>query len=354
MAYTPVPDVTAGDFGRASWADIVKDDLADHETRIVDHEDRITDLESGVGLSVDLTSEVTGDLPFSNLAQGSALSVLGVTGNATADNASIAAASDHQVLRRSGTAVAFGAVNLASSAAVTGDLPLANVAQGSALSVLGVTGNATADNASIAAASDHQVLRRSGTAVAFGAVNIASSNAITGALPLANLPTNFAQIFRSTTTLTNAQILALPTTPFTLIAAPGASLVIEPLWARLTLNATAGAYTNINSNAAVTIIHAFPPFPLMSYILNDASITNGSATRVSDMFGSAASRRRAVLVPWADTEDVNQWGPMPAIRDPAPAENAALILDFDNVGSGNLTGGNASNSMIVEVIYMVL
>lgn len=74
-----------------------------------------------------LTTGVTGDLPFANLTQGSALSVLGVTGNATADNASIAAGTDHQVLRRSGTAVAFGALNLSQAAAVTGTLPSANL-----------------------------------------------------------------------------------------------------------------------------------------------------------------------------------------------------------------------------------
>lgn len=76
--------------------------------------------------SVSLTADVSGDLPFSNLEQGAALSVLGVTGNATADVASIAAASDNQVLRRSGTAVAFGAINLASSNAVTGVLGVSN------------------------------------------------------------------------------------------------------------------------------------------------------------------------------------------------------------------------------------
>lgn len=58
--------------------------------------------------------------------------------------------------------------------------------QGAALSVVGVTGNATADVADIAAASDHQVLRRSGTSLGFGAVNLAQANAITGQLPLAN------------------------------------------------------------------------------------------------------------------------------------------------------------------------
>lgn len=84
--------------------------------------------------SIDLTTKVTGDLPYANLAQGSALSVLGVTGNSTADNASIAAGSDHQVMRRSGTAIAFGAVNLASSNAVTGNLPVTNLNSGTSAS----------------------------------------------------------------------------------------------------------------------------------------------------------------------------------------------------------------------------
>jgi hypothetical protein len=75
---------------------------------------------------INLSNGVTGDLPFANLTQGSALSVLGVTGNATADVASIAAGTDNQVLRRSGTALAFGAINLASANAVTGTLPVAN------------------------------------------------------------------------------------------------------------------------------------------------------------------------------------------------------------------------------------
>jgi hypothetical protein len=81
-----------------------------------------------------LSTGVTGDLPFANLSQGSALSVLGVTGNSTADVASIAAGSDHQVLRRSGTSLAFGAVNLASSSAVTGNLPVANLNSGTGAS----------------------------------------------------------------------------------------------------------------------------------------------------------------------------------------------------------------------------
>jgi hypothetical protein len=76
---------------------------------------------------VDLTNGVTGRLPYANLAQGSALSVLGVAGAAVANVASIVGAAS-QVLRinDAGNALAFGAVNLAMSAAVTGVLGAVN------------------------------------------------------------------------------------------------------------------------------------------------------------------------------------------------------------------------------------
>lgn len=76
--------------------------------------------------NIPLATAVTGDLPYANIAQGSALSVLGVTGNAGADVASIVAANNDEVLRRSGTSVAFGAINLASTSAVTGNVQIAN------------------------------------------------------------------------------------------------------------------------------------------------------------------------------------------------------------------------------------
>lgn len=57
---------------------------------------------------------------------GTALSLLGRSANSGGVRADIAAASDHQVMRRSGTAISFGPVNLAQSAAVTGALGIAN------------------------------------------------------------------------------------------------------------------------------------------------------------------------------------------------------------------------------------
>lgn len=60
------------------------------------------------------------------LRQGVALSVVGRSANSVGNVADIVAASDGQVLRRAGTALAFGAVSLATAAAVTGALGIAN------------------------------------------------------------------------------------------------------------------------------------------------------------------------------------------------------------------------------------
>jgi hypothetical protein len=71
----------------------------------------------------------------------------------------------------------------------------AQVRQSEALSVIGNTTNATANVADIAAASDFQVLRRSGTAIGFGSINLASTNAVTGTLPVTNGGTGTATQF---------------------------------------------------------------------------------------------------------------------------------------------------------------
>lgn len=144
-------------------------------------------------VSGDATLAATGALTIANnavtdakLRDSAANSVIGRATNSSGDPADISTSTDGQVLRLSGTTLGFGALNLASANAITGDLPFANLTQGSALSVLGVTGNATADVASIAAGTDNQVLRRSGTTLAFGAVNLASTNAVTGTLAVGN------------------------------------------------------------------------------------------------------------------------------------------------------------------------
>lgn len=97
--------------------------------------------------TITLTGDVTGTgtgsfattIPIGSVALGKlqdidALSVIGRSFNTAGVPDEIAAASDHQVLRRNGTSLAFGALNLASSNAITGDLPVANLGGGSGAS----------------------------------------------------------------------------------------------------------------------------------------------------------------------------------------------------------------------------
>lgn len=86
---------------------------------------------TGAGFTLDFgNSTLSGRVGFANIPQGTGLSVLGVSGSAAANVASIVASSDGQVLRRSGSAVAFGAVDLSNSSSVTGNLPVTNLASG--------------------------------------------------------------------------------------------------------------------------------------------------------------------------------------------------------------------------------
>lgn len=60
------------------------------------------------------------------LRNSAALSLIGRSANSSGDPADIVNTTDHQVMRRSGSSIGWGSVNLAQSAAVTGALPIAN------------------------------------------------------------------------------------------------------------------------------------------------------------------------------------------------------------------------------------
>lgn len=88
---------------------------------------------TGAGFTVALgSSTITGDLALSNIAQGSGLSVLGVTGSSTADFASIAGTAN-QVLRvnTAGTALVFGGnlenITIGGTTPANGDFTRVNV-----------------------------------------------------------------------------------------------------------------------------------------------------------------------------------------------------------------------------------
>jgi hypothetical protein len=105
--------------------------------------------------AINLATQVQSDLAFANLTQCAGLSALGVTGNSTADNGCITAGTDHQVLRRSGTTLSFGSINLSQAAAITGTLPVGNGGSGVATITGVLKGNGTSAFSAATAGTDY-------------------------------------------------------------------------------------------------------------------------------------------------------------------------------------------------------
>lgn len=108
------------------------------------------------------------NVTLAKLAQGTARSVLGVTGNATANYADIQATTDGHVLRLSGTTLAFGTI--ATAAITDAAVTYAKIQNVAGLSVFGRSTNSSGVGADITASNDGDVMRRNGTALGFGSI----------------------------------------------------------------------------------------------------------------------------------------------------------------------------------------
>lgn len=76
---------------------------------------------------VSLTQGVSGLLPYANLSNGAGLSVVGRSANTSGVQADITAGTNGNILRRNGTSLDFGSINLAAAGAVGSSiLPVAN------------------------------------------------------------------------------------------------------------------------------------------------------------------------------------------------------------------------------------
>lgn len=96
---------------------------------------------TSTALSGDLTVGATGvtaiganKITDAMIRQSAGLSLIGRSANSTGNVTDITASSDFQVCRRSGTSIGFGAINLASSNAVTGNLAVTNLNSGTSAS----------------------------------------------------------------------------------------------------------------------------------------------------------------------------------------------------------------------------
>lgn len=150
-------------------------------------------------------------------------------------------------------------------------------------------------------------------------------------------------------TLTNAQVLALPTTAIQLVAAPGAGKILVPLLAWFYVNWTAD-YTNIDASAALGIEYGTTLASALATFQEATDFGN----QVSNLLADGASHA-AVMGPgdFASSTGGAVSGRGQFADDPGVV-NAALNVYANNAPSGNFTGGDAANTIQVTVYYNTL
>jgi len=145
----------------------------------------------------------------------------------------------------------------------------------------------------------------------------------------------------ATVTLTDAQIKALPTTPVEIVAAPGANKLIFVIRNVIgKLNDSGGAYGNSDNTAGSYVTLAYG-----SAYDDDATYNYPDVTSFINSLSSFGNDGIITLSPYsADT-----------FQNILPgAVNNGLFLHIGNNGLGNLTGGNAANTLKVTVYYVIV
>lgn len=164
-----------------------------------------------------------------------------------------------------------------------------------------------------------------------------------------------ALLRKSVTTLTNAQILALPTTPIELLAAPGAGLWYRVVAVSYSADCAAGAYTNIDAAYAdIRLGFTGGQDYVAGFVADDAASTPVDVD-LTGLLGTANHRVAvsqaylSALLAGAADGYVRNW----LATGIANLENLPLEIAANNSASGNFTGGNAANTLRVTTYYVI-
>lgn len=147
-----------------------------------------------------------------------------------------------------------------------------------------------------------------------------------------------SQVLYTDVTLTNAQIKAIPSTPFQIVPAAGAGKIVCFEDSRLLLDATAGAYTGIGTTSQLSF--------------------HVSTWRQSNSFDEVdqgafidASKIHLLRIP-PPTSNLGGGGVW--YGDLPDVVNQPLVLKWNNDGTVDLSGGNAANSLKITLFYTVI
>ena len=162
-------------------------------------------------------------------------------------------------------------------------------------------------------------------------------------MPISNGSGQVVSVFQASAVLTNAQLLALPTTPLVLVPPPGAGLLLRFMGGFVSKDFTAGAYANVGGNAAMYFVYdTVSVFDVASY-LEDGGGTLG--------WMAGASVRQMNYGPQAQT--LGTAGTVLPVPSGADLRDTNIGFSIDN-GGQNFTGGDAANTMLVSTFYTVV
>jgi hypothetical protein len=199
-----------------------------HSGDVTSTGDGATAIAAGVIVDADINANAA--VALSKLATQAALSVVANATNASAVPTAVAAGSDHQVMRRSGTALAWGAVDLGQAAAVTGTLPVGNGGTGATTHTSGnvllgagtsaVTSAKAAPSGDFVGTTDTQTLTnkdisnanntyRAATDATIGAVELATTAEVRSSATGKALTANHVEDASAIVTLTDAATIAV-------------------------------------------------------------------------------------------------------------------------------------------------
>lgn len=312
---------------------------------------------SGIDAIPTFRTLVTADFPNdgvtnAKLRESAALSVIGNATNATANPADIAAASDHQVMRRLGTAIAFGSIDLSQSAAVTGTLAVGNGGTGAVtLTDNGLlVGNGTSAIGALAVGATGTLLTGvSGADPAFTATpTLGVAGATLGTLSLTGNTSGTAlirpQAAAGTPTLT------LPSASGTFAVSATAPLVLSAATGDLTV--TSAALTKVDDTNVTLTLGGAPSTALLAAVAltlgwtGQLGVTRGGTGLASvaqgDLIYASASNTLVALAKSASaTRYLANTG---SSNNPAWDQVSLVTGVTGNLPVGNLNSGSSASA----------